>query len=251
MKIVVVGGSGLIGKQTVARLKEKGHEVVVASPTNGVNAVTGEGLDDALKGATVVVDVSNAPSWEEKAVLEFFEKSTKNLLAGEVAAGVKHHVALSVVGTDGMLDSGYFRAKMAQEMLIKNGKVPYTIVRATQFFEFIDGIAQSNSDGTTTRLPIANFQPIAAIDVSELMAEIALEPPADATIDIAGPERTSMTEAIEKTIKFKGGNLQVVADHNATYFGTPLKTHSLVPAGKARLGKLTLEEWLKKTAVPV
>lgn len=251
MKIVVIGGSGLIGKETVNYLRAKGHDVFPASPSNGVNAMTGEGLDAALTGANVVIDVANAPSWEEKAVLEFFETTTKNLLAAEERAGVKHHVALSIVGMAGMQQSPYFRAKQAQETLIENGKIPYTIVQATQFFEFIDGIAQSNSDGTITRLPVANFQPISAADVSYFMADIALEVASNSTIEIAGPDRLPMVDVVQKYLTSKGEKLKAVADENATYFGTPLKPNSLVPAGAARFGKTTLEQWLRQMAVTV
>src|SRR6476619_2245501 len=188
MKIVVIGGSGLIGTKLVQNLRSQGHEVIAASPSKGVNAVTGEGLAEALKGAQVVIDVANAPSWEDQAVLEFFEKSSRNLLAAEAAAGVKHHIALSVVGTDRMLASGYFRAKMAQENLIKASPIPYTIVRATQFFEFVAGIAQSATEGQTVRLPPVLMQPIAADDVAAVMADVALAAPLNGTSDLAGPE---------------------------------------------------------------
>src|SRR6187549_2904193 len=188
MKMVVIGGSGLIGKKVVTNLRQRGHEVLAASPSTGVNTVTGEGLAEALAGAQVVVDVANAPVWEDQAVLEFFEKSGRNLLAAEAAAGVGHHVALSVVGTERLLASGYFRAKMAQETLIKNSPVPYTIVRATQFFEFVGGIAQSATDGQAVRLPPALMQPIVSDDVAAAMADAALAPPLNGTIDLAGPE---------------------------------------------------------------
>src|SRR5229473_2252038 len=189
MKIVVIGGSGLIGKKVVMNLRQRGHEVVAASPSSGVNTVTGEGLAQALAGAQVVVDVANAPSWEDNAVLAFFETSGRNLLAAEAAAGVGHHVALSVVGTDRLLASGYFRAKMAQENLIKASRIPYTIVRATQFFEFVGGIAESASDGHTVRLPPAMMQPIASDDVAAALADIAAEEPLNGTVELAGPER--------------------------------------------------------------
>ncbi|HLQ43135.1 MAG TPA: NAD(P)H-binding protein, partial [Planctomycetaceae bacterium] len=188
MKIVVIGGSGLIGKKLVKNLRQQGHEVVAASPSLGVNTVTGEGLAQALAGAQVVVDVANAPSWEDKAVLEFFETSGRNLLAAEAAAGVGHHVALSVVGTDRLLASGYFRAKMAQENLIKASPIPYTIVRATQFFEFVGGIAQLATEGQTVRLPPVLMQPIASDDVATVMADVALAEPLNGTVDLAGPE---------------------------------------------------------------
>src|SRR5438132_11024271 len=192
MKIVVIGGSGLIGKKLVKNLRQQGHEVLPASPSSGVNTITGEGLAEALEGAQVVVDVANAPSWEDKAVLEFFETSGRNLLAAETAAGVGHHVALSVVGTDRLLASGYFRAKMAQENLIKGSPIPYTIVRATQFFEFVGAIAQSATEGQTVRLPPAMMQPIVSDDVAAALADIAVEQPSNGTIELAGPEPLRM-----------------------------------------------------------
>src|SRR5258705_5981144 len=197
MKIVVIGGSGLIGKKVVTNLRQHGHEVVAASPSSGVNTVTGEGLAQALAGAEVVVDVANAPSWEDKAVLEFFETSGRNLLAAENAAGVKHHVALSVVGTERLLASGYFRAKMAQEKLIEASRIPYTIVRATQFFEFVGSIAQSATDGQTVRLPPALMQPIVSDDVAAALADIAVAPPLNGTIELAGPEPIRMDELVQ------------------------------------------------------
>src|SRR5882672_5377497 len=198
MKIVVIGGSGLIGKKVVTNLRQHGHEVVAASPSSGVNTVTGEGLAQALAGAQVVVDVANAPSWEDNAVLAFFETSGRNLLAAEAAAGVAHHVALSVVGTERLLGSGYFRAKMAQEGLIKASKIPYTIVRATQFFEFVGGFAQSATDGQTVRLSSALMQPIVSDDVAAVMAEVAVEEPLNGTIDLAGPEPIRMDELVRQ-----------------------------------------------------
>src|SRR6476660_8009351 len=212
MKIVVIGGSGLIGKKVVTNLRQHGHEVVAASPSSGVNAVTGEGLAQALAGAQVVVDVANAPSWEDDAVLAFFETSGRNLLAAEAAAGVGHHVALSVVGTDRLLASGYFRAKMAQEKLIKAAGVPYTIVRATQFFEFVGGIAQSATDGQTVRLPPAMMQPILSDDVAAGVAEVALAAPLNDTIDLAGPDRIRMDELIRQFLSANHDTRQVVTD---------------------------------------
>src|SRR5947209_9412525 len=200
MKIVVIGGSGLIGKKLVCNLRQQGHEVVVASPASGVNTITGEGLAKALAGAQVVVDVANAPLWEDKAVLEFFERSGRNLLAAETAAGVGHHVALSVVGTDRLLASGYFRAKMAQENLIKASPVPYTIVRATQFFEFVGAIAQSATEGQTVRLPPAMMQPIVSDDVAAALADIAVEQPLNGTIELAGPEPIRMDEVVRRLL---------------------------------------------------
>src|ERR1043166_8972647 len=205
MKITVIGGSGLIGKKVVRNLHQQGHEVVPASPSSGVNALTGEGLADALRGAQVVVDVANAPSWEDKAVLEFFETSGRNLLAAEKAAGVKHHVALSVVGTDRLLASGYFRAKMAQEKLIKASPIPYTIVRATQFFEFVGGIAQSATEGQTLRLPPVLMQPIVSDDVAAVMADVALAEPLNGTFDLAGPEPVRQDDLVRHFLTATGG----------------------------------------------
>src|SRR6478752_776085 len=204
MKLIVIGGTGLIGSKVVKGLREKGHEAVAASPSQGINSITGEGLAEALAGARVVVDVSNSPSWEDKAVLEFFETSERNLAAAEAAAGVGHHVALSVVGSDRMLSSGYFRAKIAQESLIKASSIPYTIVRATQFFEFVSGIAQSATEGQTVRLPAAMMQPIVSDDVAAVMADVALAEPLNSTIDLAGPERIRMDELVRQFLSAKG-----------------------------------------------
>ena len=217
MKIVVIGGSGLIGKKTVANLRQRGHEVVAASPSSGVNTVTGEGLAQALAGAQVVVDVANAPSWEDNAVLEFFEKSGRNLLAAEAVAGVGHHVALSVVGTDRLLASGYFRAKLVQEKLIKASPIPYTIVRATQFFEFVGGIAQSATEGQTVRLPPALMQPIAADDVAAVMADVALATPLNGTVELAGPEPIRQDDLVRQFLKATGDARTVVTDPQALY----------------------------------
>ncbi len=203
MKIVVIGGSGLIGTKLVNKLRQLDHEVVAASPSSGVNSITGEGLAEALAGAQAVVDVTNSPSWEDKAVLEFFETSTRNLLAAEVAAGVRHHVALSVVGTERLLQSGFFRAKMAQEDLIKASKFPYTIVRSTQFFEFVNGIAQSATDGQTVRLSSALVQPIVSDDVADALAEVTLGAPVNDTIEIAGPERLRLDELVRRFLSAK------------------------------------------------
>ena len=204
MKIVVIGGSGLIGKRLVNNLRQRGHEVVAGSPSTGVNTITGEGLTETLAGAEVVVDVANAPVWEDKAVLEFFETSGRNLLAAEAAAGVGHHVALSVVGTERLLASGYFRAKMAQENLIKASKIPFTIVRATQFFEFVGGIAQFSTEGATVRLPSALMQPIAADDVAAAMAEVAIAEPLNDTVEVAGPESIQMDELVRRFLSANG-----------------------------------------------
>jgi uncharacterized protein YbjT (DUF2867 family) len=212
MKIVVIGGTGLIGKKTVANLRQKGHEVLAASPSSGVNSVTGEGLAEALAGAQVVVDVANAPSWEDKAVMEFFEKSGRNLLAAEAAAKVGHHVALSVVGTDRLLASGYFRAKMAQENLIKASPIPYTIVHATQFFEFVDGIAKGATEGQTVRVPPVLMQPIAADDVAAVVADVALAQPLNGMFELAGPERIRQDELVRQFLKATGDARKVITD---------------------------------------
>ena len=219
MKIVVVGGSGLIGKKLVAHLRQRGHQVLAASPSTGVNAVTGEGLAQALDGARVVVDVSNAPSWEDNAVLAFFETSTRNLLAAQAAAGVAHHVALSVVGTERLLASGYFRAKMAQENLIKASSIPYTIARATQFFEFVGGIAQAATVGSEVRLPPALMQPVVSDDVAAIVADAALAEPLQGTFDLAGPEPIRQDELVRRLLKATGDSRPVVTDPKALYYG--------------------------------
>src|SRR5262249_3573894 len=219
MKVVVIGGSGLIGAKLVNNLRQRGHTVVAASPASGINTLTGEGLGEALAGADVVVDVANSPSFEDKAVLEFFETSGRNLLAAEAVAGVKHHVALSVVGTDRLADSGYLRAKMAQENLVKASKIPYTIVRSTQFFDFLSGIAQSNTDGKTVRLSPALFQPIASDDVAAAMTDVTLGTPVNGIIEIAGPERVGMAELVQRFLNAKQDERTVVADSHARYFG--------------------------------
>jgi uncharacterized protein YbjT (DUF2867 family) len=244
MKIVVIGGSGLIGKQLVGKLREKGDEVVPASPSSGVNTVTGEGLAQAIAGARVVVDVANAPSWEDDAVLAFFETSGRNLLAAENVAGVQHHVALSVVGTDRMLSSGYFRAKLAQEKLIKESTIPYTIVRATQFFEFVGGIAQAASDGQTVRVSPAMMRPICSADVAAALAEVAVSGPLNDTIDLAGPESIRMDDLVRQYLAASGDTRNVVTDPRAGYFGTPVNDQSLVPVGDTRVGPTRYEDWL-------
>jgi uncharacterized protein YbjT (DUF2867 family) len=246
MKIVVIGGTGLIGKKTVAILRERGHEVVPASPSSGVNAVTGEGLAQALAGAQVVVDVANAPSWEDAAVLAFFETSGRNLLAAEQAAAVRHHVALSVVGTDRLLASGYFRGKMAQENLIKAAPIPYTIVRATQFFEFTGGIAQAATDGETVRVPPAMMQPIAADDVAAAMADAALAAPANGTIEIAGPEPIRQDELVRQYLAATGDKRKVVTDPRAMYYGLTVDDRSLTPGSNPRLGPTRFADWLAR-----
>jgi uncharacterized protein YbjT (DUF2867 family)/quercetin dioxygenase-like cupin family protein len=250
IKIVVVGGTGLIGKNVVKNLQEQGHTVVAASPSTGVNTVTGEGLAEALKGAQVVVDVANAPSWEDQAVMDFFEASGRNLLAAEAAAGVKHHVALSVVGTDRLLASGYFRAKMAQEKLIEASPIPYTIVRATQFMEFTGGIAQNATEGATVRVPSALMQPIAAEDVSAAVADVAVEAPMNDMIEIAGPEKIRQDELVRQFLATTGDSRKVVADVNARYYGLEVNDQSLVPGNNARLGSIRFADWLRRNALP-
>jgi uncharacterized protein YbjT (DUF2867 family) len=247
MKIVVIGGSGLIGTKLVNKLRQLGHEVVAASPSSGVNSITGEGLPEALAGAQAVVDVTNSPSWEDKAVLEFFETSTRNLLAAEVAAGVKHHVALSVVGTERLLQSGFFRAKMAQEDLIKASKFPYTIVRSTQFFEFVNGIAQSATDGQTVRLSPALVQPIVSDDVADALAEVTLGAPVNGTVELAGPERLRLDELVRLFLSAKQDTRQVVADVNARYFGVELNDQSLTPGDNPRIAPTRFEDWLSRS----
>ena len=247
MKIVVIGGSGLIGKKVVTNLRQHGHEVVAASPSSGVNTVTGEGLAQALAGAQVVVDVANAPSWEDNAVLAFFETSGRNLLAAEVAAGVGHHVALSVVGTDRLLASGYFRAKMAQEKLIKASPIPYTIVRATQFFEFAGGIAQLATEGQTVRLPPALMQPIAADDVAAVVADVALAEPLNGTFELAGPERIRQDDLVRKFLNATGDARAVVTDPKALYYGIAVNDQSLTPGDHPRIGPTRFEDWLRRS----
>jgi uncharacterized protein YbjT (DUF2867 family) len=246
MKIVVIGGSGLIGKKLVNNLQQHGQEVVAASPSSGVNTITGEGLAKALTGAQVVVDVSNAPSWEDKAVLEFFETSGRNLSAAEAAAGVGHHVALSVVGTDRLLASGYFRAKMAQEHLIKASGIPYTIVRATQFFEFIGGIAQLSTVGQTVHLPPALWQPIAADDVASALAEVTLGAPVNGMIEIAGPERPGLDELVRRFLRATKDPREVITDVDARYYGLVVDDQSLTPGANARIGTTSFEDWLNR-----
>jgi uncharacterized protein YbjT (DUF2867 family) len=247
MRIVVIGGTGLIGTKLVTKLRQLGHDVVAASPSLGVNTITGEGLAEALVGAQVVVDVANAPSWEDKAVLEFFETSSRNLLAAEAAAGVRHHVALSVVGTDRLLQSGYFRAKMAQENLIKASKIPYTIVRATQFFEFVNGIAQSASDGQTVRLPPALMQPIVSDDVAAALADVAVNAPVNGMIEVAGPELIRQDELVRRFLSAKQDARQVVIDLHARYFGLELNDQSLTPGDSPRVGPTRFEDWLSRS----
>jgi uncharacterized protein YbjT (DUF2867 family) len=244
MKIVVIGGSGLIGSNVVNRLRQKGHEVLAASPNSGVNTITREGLAEALSGAQVIVDVANSPSFEDMAVLEFFEKSGRNLLAAEAAAGVGHHVALSVVGTERNPESGYLRAKAAQEKLIKGSKIPYTILQSTQFFEFVGAIVQSAADGDAIRVSPALLQPIASDDVAAALADIALAAPANGTLEIGGPEKIPLDAIARQYLAFKGDKRQVVADVRARYFGTELNDKSLTPGENPRLGPTRFTDWL-------
>src|SRR6516225_7909690 len=244
MKIVVIGGTGLIGSKTVAILRQGGHEVVAASPKNGINTITGEGLKGAIAGAQVVIDLANSPSFEDKAVLEFFETSGRNLLPAEAAAGVRHHVALSIVAID-RTENGYFRAKVAQEKLILASGIPYTIIRATQFMEFLGGIADSSADGNIVRLPRILFQPIAADDVAAIVAEVAVAPPRGGIVEIAGPERVRFNEIVARYLKTVGDPRQVVRDPEARYWGGRVEERSLVPLGEARLGHIDLDEWVR------
>jgi uncharacterized protein YbjT (DUF2867 family) len=245
IKIVVIGGSGLIGKKLVNHLRQQGHEVVPGSPSSGVNTITGEGLDKALKGADAVVDVANAPAWEDKAVLEFFDTSGRNVLAAEAGAGVNHHIALSVVGTDRLLASGYFRAKMAQEKLIEASKIPYTIVRATQFFEFAHFIADHATEGATVRLPPVMMQPIAADDVAAALTDIALGGPMNSTVEIAGPDRIRQDELVRQFLNATGDTRRVIPDANARYYGLEVNDQSLVPGPNPRLGEIHFADWLR------
>jgi len=244
MKIVVIGGTGLIGTKLVNKLRQRGHEVVAASPASGVNTITGEGLAEVLAGTQVVVDVANSPSFEDKAALEFFETSGHNLLAAELTAGVAHHVALSVVGTDRLLDGGYFRAKMAQENLIKASKIPYTIVQATQFYEFVDAIAQSATVGQTVHLPPALSQPIGSDDVAAAMAEVAVGQPVNGTIEIAGPERIPLDKLVGRFLTATHDPRKVVTDAHAGYFGVVVNDQSLTPGSNVRIGPTRFEHWL-------
>jgi uncharacterized protein YbjT (DUF2867 family) len=244
MKIVVIGGTGLIGTKLVGNLLKLGHEVIPASPNSGVNTITGEGLAEALQGADIVVDVANSPSFEDAAVMNFFETAGNNIAAAEKIAGVKHHVALSVVGTENLQDSGYFRAKLVQENLIKASGIPYTIVRATQFFEFLLSIAHAATQGETVRLTSALFQPIAAEDVASILATISLEKPINGTVDIAGPQKIPLHDAVVAALNAQQDRRKVVQDDQAAYFGLVINDQSLTPQGKAQLGKLTLQDWL-------
>jgi len=247
MKIVVIGGTGLIGSKTVAILRQGGHEVLAATPQSGFNTITGEGLKEGLAGAQVVIDLANSPSFEDKAVLEFFQTAGRNLFPVESAAGVRHHVALSIVAID-RTDNGYFRAKLAQEKLIVGSGIPYTIIRSTQFMEFLKGIAAEATQGSTVRLSPGLFQPIAADDVAAIVAEVALMPPRNGIVEIAGPERAPFNEIVARYLKAVGDARTVVRDPNARYFGGHIEERSLVPLGEARLGRIGLDEWLRRSS---
>ncbi len=249
MKIVIIGGTGRIGSKVVTLLRERRHQAVPASPDSGVNTLTGQGLAEVLAGAAVVVDVSNSPSFEDAAVLKFFETSTTNLLAAEAAAGVSHHVALSIVGIDGAPDSGYFRAKVAQETLIRNSSIPYSIVRATQFFEFFKSIADEATDGNTVRIAPVLFQPIAADDVAKALSRVAVSAPVNGIVEIAGPQQFRFDEFIRLGLRARQDPRVVAADPQARYFGTELGERTLVPGADARLGDIRFEDWLAQSAV--
>jgi uncharacterized protein YbjT (DUF2867 family) len=244
MKIIIIGGTGLIGTKLASKLRQKGHDVIPASPSTGVNTITGEGLAEALSGAETVVDVANSPSFEDRAVLKFFETSGRNLLAAEAAAGVRHHVALSIVGTDRLPECGYFRAKLAQENLIKASKISYTILRATQFFEFVGGVIDSASDGQIVRLSPALFQPVASDDVAAALADVTLDAPVNGMIELAGPERFSLDDFARLYLTATKDPRKVVADIHARYFGAELDDRSLTPDGNPRLGSVRFETWL-------
>jgi uncharacterized protein YbjT (DUF2867 family) len=248
MKIVVIGGTGLIGSKLVNKLREHGHEAVAAAPNTGVNTLTGEGLAEVLKGASVVVDVSNSPSWEDSAVMTFFETSTRNLLKYGAAAGVKHHVALSVVGTDLLSESGYFRAKIAQEKLIRGGTIPYSIVHATQFFEFLKQLADISFDGKSVRVPDALFQPMAADDVASAVGRIAVGQPINGTVEIGGPQSFRIDELVRQRLKSFNDSREVMADPNALYSGAKIGERTLVPGEGAQLGQIRFADWLKDSA---
>jgi len=247
MKIVVIGGTGLIGSRLVNQLREAGHEAVAASPNTGVNSITGEGLAEALKGASAVVDVTNSPSWDDAAVLNFFETSTRNLLKYEEAAGVRHHIALSVVGTERLSESGFFRAKIAQEKLIKAGSIPYSIVEATQFFEFLKGLADISMIGNQVHLPHVLFQPMAADDVAAGVARVAVGPPVNGTVEIAGPETFHLDDLVRRRLASLHDPRTVVSDPKALYAGAKLSERTLLPGNNARLGKTTFETWLTQS----
>ncbi|GAB4065135.1 SDR family oxidoreductase [Ancylobacter sonchi] len=244
MKIVIIGGTGLIGSKTVDRLRKRGHDVLPASPNSGVNTVTGEGLAQALAGAEVVLDLANSPSFEDQAVLDFFGASGRNLLAAGKAAGIRHHIALSVVGTERLQESGYFRGKLLQEKLIRESGLPYTIVHSTQFLEFLPGIAKSATSGETVRLSPAYVQPIASDDVADAMTDVALSPPANGIVEIAGPERVALSELVRRYLRAAGDARSVEVDPEARYFGARLDEKSLVSDANPRLGAITFEQWM-------
>ena len=248
MKIVVIGGTGLIGSKLVTKLNAVGNEAVAASPNSGVNTLTGEGLAEVLKGAQVVVDVSNSPSFEDAAVMNFFQTSTRNLLSYEAAAGVGHHVALSIVGNDRLPDSGYMRAKIAQEKLIRESSIPYSLVRATQFFEFVNRIADSFTNGNTVRVPPVRFQPMAADDVASAVARVTMGSPLNGIVEIAGPEQFGFDELIRRGLSARNDPREVIVDPHARYFGTGLSERSLVPEGDSQLGEMRFEDWLSQSA---
>ena len=247
MKIVIIGGTGLIGSKTAAILRQAGHEVIAAAPNTGVNTITGEGLKEALADAQVVIDLANSPSFEDKAVLEFFQTSGRNLLAAEAVAGVRHHVALSIVGTDRTPDNGYFRAKVAQEKLIEASGIPYTIIRSTQFMEFLRSIAAEGASGNVVKISPGLFQPIAADDVAAFVADVALAAPRGGIVEIAGPERAPFNEIVARYLRAVGDPREVVSDPEARYFGGRVEERSLVPLGEARLGRSGLDEWLRRS----
>jgi uncharacterized protein YbjT (DUF2867 family) len=248
MKILIIGGTGLIGSKTVPILRQAGHEVVAASPKSGVNTITGEGVKEAVSGAQVVIDLANSPSFEDKAVLEFFQTSGRNLLAAEAAAGVRHHVALSIVGTDRTPENGYFRAKVAQEKLVESSGVPYTIIRSTQFMEFVGGIADAATTGNVVRVSPGAFQPIVSDDVAAFVAGVALAPPKNGIVEIAGPEKAPFNEFVARYLKAVGDPRQVVSDKEARYFGGLVDDRSLVPLGEARLGRVGFDQWCRSQA---
>jgi uncharacterized protein YbjT (DUF2867 family) len=250
MKIVVIGGTGLIGSKVVEKLKRKGHEAIAAAPNTGVNTISGEGLAEALANAAVVVDLAHSPSFDEQVAMDFFQTAGRNLTAAEIGAGVRQHVALSVVGTDRLQDSGYFRAKLAQERLIKSSPIPYTLIHATQFFEFMRAIAQFSTDGNTVRLPPVLFQPIAAEDVASAVAEAALAEPVNETIEIAGPDSFTLPEAIRQVLAHDGDPRKVIVDPAATYYGSKVSERTLVPGTGARLGATKLDWWLTHVPPP-
>ena len=247
MKIVVIGGTGLIGSKLVQNLRERGHDVLAAAPSTGVNSITREGLAQAMDGAEVVVDVANAPSWEDQAVLDFFETSSRNLLAAEAAAGVRHHVALSIVGSERLPENGYFRAKVAQENLIKASGIPYTLLRATQFFEFVGGIAQSATVGEEICLSPALIQPIASDDVVAALTDVALAAPINGTVEVAGPEAMPLDELVRRFLRATQDTRKVVPDVHARYYGAVLDDQSLTAGKNARLGTIRFEDWLAQS----